>query len=76
MILSESRVIKFAELAQNVRSLVNLASGEEFLGYTSGGGNLTRIDRFQYLAAMIQAQGDDLQAIQNKLVQERFNPAQ
>lgn len=47
LVMNESKTIRFIEVLQNMRSLLNIANGLEFDYYKDYG--LQRIDRFNYL---------------------------
>lgn len=51
LVHSQSRSVRFVQLFQNIRSLVNVANGLEFDKYWDN--SLKRVDRFEYLQHLI-----------------------
>lgn len=64
-ILNEKRIIKLVEMLVSIRSFANTANSLEFEGYSDP--SLKRIDRFEYLSALIQTELADMFDIENQL---------
>lgn len=51
LVSSQSRSVKFTQIVQNIRSMLNIANGIEFARYADK--SLSRVNRFDYLRAQI-----------------------